>query len=444
MKHEASNRKAAGKVQPIIKKSSLKTAVNATKFSGNKANSSRKKVKPIILVQKVERQIKKNKSKKTVQALKPKSKKVEIAAPVKKAKSKTVETTKPQTQKLKAITSAKKIKAAGKKVKPQKAVQAIKPKTKLKSVAVVAPPKSKSRRLKPVASAKKIKPVAVKKISPVSTRNKKPGLANIKLKVSGKSVKPKIQKLKTSVSIKKTKTAGERNKQNVIAQKAKLQVKKNKAAESVQAVKPKLRRVKTVISVAKVEDNKIKAKSSKTKQTISRKQNKVEGKQSKSIIEAKAVKPKKAEIVKAKTKKIEPTVSIRKAKTAANETEIINLPAVKKLKKKKTRPIGAAVFRGQKSRYDFKVFPLDNDFEDVSAIYIISRRKIDRQKKGHHALVCIGQTDSVLGEIKRHKIKCIKRHNANVISILPETDLKKRLKIEEDLKSAHALVCNIG
>jgi len=58
--------------------------------------------------------------------------------------------------------------------------------------------------------------------------------------------------------------------------------------------------------------------------------------------------------------------------------------------------------------------------------------------------VCIGQTDSVLGEIKRHKIKCIKKHNANVISILPEADVKKRLKIEEDLRAAHAVACNIG
>ena len=77
----------------------------------------------------------------------------------------------------------------------------------------------------------------------------------------------------------------------------------------------------------------------------------------------------------------------------------------------------------------------------VSGIYVISKRKTDRNKRAHHALVCIGQTDSVAGEIKRHAKKCIKKYQANVISILPERSEKKRLKIEEDLKSAHSIAC---
>ena len=84
------------------------------------------------------------------------------------------------------------------------------------------------------------------------------------------------------------------------------------------------------------------------------------------------------------------------------------------------------------------------EFEDVSAIYVISKRKIDKRKKGHHALVCIGQTESLLGEIKRHKKgKCVKKYQANVISILPEENEKKRLRIETDLKAAHTVVCNL-
>jgi alpha-L-arabinofuranosidase len=116
------------------------------------------------------------------------------------------------------------------------------------------------------------------------------------------------------------------------------------------------------------------------------------------------------------------------------------MSVARKAVKKKTKPISSAVFRGKKDRYDFQVFPIDAEFEDVSAIYIISKRKIDKRKKAHHALVCIGQTDSILDEMKKHKKgKCVKQHQANAISILPETNEKTRLKIETDLKAAHAI-----
>lgn len=135
--------------------------------------------------------------------------------------------------------------------------------------------------------------------------------------------------------------------------------------------------------------------------------------------------------------------SAEQLKIDTDDAKTVTATAPRKSKPKKVKPIGAAIFRGKKERYGFQVYPLDAEFEDVSAIYVISKRKIDKQKRGHHALVCIGQTDSILGEIKRHKNKCIKKHNANVISILLEENEKKRLRIEEDLKSAHAIACGI-
>lgn len=113
-------------------------------------------------------------------------------------------------------------------------------------------------------------------------------------------------------------------------------------------------------------------------------------------------------------------------------------------KPKKAKPIGSAIFRGVKERYDFKVFELGDVFEPIPAVYIISKRKTDRRKKGHHALICIGETASVSDELKRHrKGKCVKKHQANVVSLLPEADEKARLKIENDLKAAHSVVCNL-
>ncbi len=111
--------------------------------------------------------------------------------------------------------------------------------------------------------------------------------------------------------------------------------------------------------------------------------------------------------------------------------------------KKKSPKISEAIFRGRKSLYSFEVIPLTAEFEDDSAIFVISKRKTDKRGKGHHAFVCIGQTDSILGEIKKHKkAKCLKQHSANVICLLREQNEENRLKIEADLKAAHASFCN--
>ena len=111
--------------------------------------------------------------------------------------------------------------------------------------------------------------------------------------------------------------------------------------------------------------------------------------------------------------------------------------------RKKSPKISEAVFRGKKSLYNFEVFPLTAELEETSAIYVISKRKTDKRGKGHHAFVCIGQTDSVLSEIKKHqKGKCVKQNAANVICLLRESDEKSRERIEADLKAAHVTVCN--
>ena len=117
-----------------------------------------------------------------------------------------------------------------------------------------------------------------------------------------------------------------------------------------------------------------------------------------------------------------------------------------KQRKKKSPKISEAVFRGKKAPYNFEVFPIefpaDIEFEDVPAVYIISKRKLDKNGKAHHALVCIGQTESIVNELKRHKKgKCVKKLKANVVSLLVNTEEKERLRIEDDLKAAHSIPC---
>ena len=109
------------------------------------------------------------------------------------------------------------------------------------------------------------------------------------------------------------------------------------------------------------------------------------------------------------------------------------------------RGAGSAVFRGEKDSYSFKVYEIDENFKEIPAVYVISKRITDRRNRGHHKLICIGETDSLLKDLKTHrKSKCLRSNKANVISILREDDKETRLKIENDLKAAHSIACNLA
>lgn len=426
------------KVQPIIKKNNRKIEAASNQLV-KKNKAVEKKTKFVVPARKIEPQQKKIKSNKIVEAV-PNSRTAAIGSPVKTVKSKILSANEPKIQK--HIRADKKVKAAAKILKPDKAVQTIKSKTKVKSIA--APSESEARKMTPVISGRQIKPVEKNKISPVSAgKAKKTSLAFIVSNASKKSAETKKTKPTNKIaSGGKAKAAEKKNKQNVIAQKSKQPTKSNESIRAVQVVKAKSRASKAKVSDVKIAGEKTGIKSAKSSEIAVARQVKAEEKQIKSAAPVKTIKLERNKVIKAKIGKIEPIVSVNETKVIPTAAEV--LPVEKKLKSRKIKPIGSAVFRGRKDRYDFKVFPLDNEFEDVSAIYVISRRKIDRQKKGHHALVCIGQTDSVASEIKKHKNKCIKKHNANVISILPEADEKKRLRIEEDLRAAHAIACRIA
>jgi hypothetical protein len=79
---------------------------------------------------------------------------------------------------------------------------------------------------------------------------------------------------------------------------------------------------------------------------------------------------------------------------------------------------------------------------DQPAIFIISRRVLDRHGKGHHAAVCIGETESIVKELKTHKrAKCTKQHGANVVCVLREQDVDARADAVEDITAARKFSC---
>ncbi len=308
-----------------------------------------------------------------------------------------------------------------------------------------------------------------------TSADNEPKAKKLKLSVPLKTIKP-IERKITVFSVPKIKLPTSKTKAIVSPEKKRTQTQKivpTVLAQKTKAVKTK---EPTTVPVRSVEPSIKKAKPAivKTKNNSVKPQSIVSAKKTKSAeiklkaVENKVQKPKAARAIKTKSPEIKPTTSKAKtappenkikpqteklsrrpkstiiAKAIENKIEPVKPAIVRKPKKKRAKPISSAVFRGKKELYGFEVFPLDAELEDVSAIYVISKRKIDNRKKGHHAVVCIGQTESVLGEIKRHKKgKCVKNHQANVISILPEENEKKRLRIETDLKAAHAVSCRL-
>ena len=310
-------------------------------------------------------------------------------------------------------------------------------------------------------------PSAIKKIEktekskvPVSARVTKPlpsksDIATTETKKTAKKVAPETINLKAKTAIEKT-----------ISRKAQLKSKKLAAAVSVSNGKSNSKKAEHPAVPARVEKIEKKPVPSEKKvitavePTFNEakilafvKRSKKQGKNISAEISSKKVgqNPEKvekdvklfAEITQATAEIKNKKISVKENKTA----EIIEMeitPSPVKPKNKKAKPLSAAVFRGKKNKYDFEVFDLNELFEPIPAVYVISKRITDKKKKGHHTLVCIGETISLAEDIKRHrKSKCLRKTDANVISILKEDDEQKRAKIETDLKAAHSIQCNL-
>ena len=344
-------------------------------------------------------------------------------------------------------------------------------------------PKSKAEKLTTISSASKSKSSAksgAKKTAGSTTLNvvEKQSVSTIKsakkefsLNVPPQNIKSKAEKtvsnisvksiktpkVNTIVSFKKAKTAVIKAEPKITKAEAKQKIEKFASKVSIKTIEPK-----TLKSKANSETKVVRPESKTLKTTVLPKTTKpiteIEKAAAKNVSAttkivsgAKKILPLSAakinlktsvEPVQPQTQKVEPT-KVKKTKAVEPKVETTNLPIPKPPKKKKIKPISSAVFRGKKDRYSFEVFALTEEFEPVPAVFVISRRKTDRLKKAHHSLVCIGQTNSIFDELKKlRKGKCVKKHQANVISILPEGDEKIRLRIENDLKAAHSVACS--
>ena len=113
--------------------------------------------------------------------------------------------------------------------------------------------------------------------------------------------------------------------------------------------------------------------------------------------------------------------------------------------RKRIRKLSTAVFRGSRSEYNFDVYPISTAITDHPVVFIFSRRKIDKKGNGHHAVSCVGETQSIIAEIKKHKrARCVKGNEANVVCILKEGDLTRRSGVLDDITSTRSFSCVRG
>ena len=330
---------------------------------------------------------------------------------------------------------------------PEKIVK----KLKVEPAAKMSAPAPKAKK---TVSAKNLEKTVIQKIKPIA--KKTPEKSSPKVPVKATISAPKTKKASENAKVpatQKKSVAAEKIVQKTKPVVSKTNVEKPPATKTVS--KPKKEKIVQPAAAKKSKPAKVKASPESAPKKIKPAAKKVE-------IIVPAINQKREKKTKTTAGKVEIVVppvkskAGKKAETVAKKTskkperkiekkvEIVIPPMVAKpFKKKPSKPIGSAVVRGKSGRYDFEVFPLDADLKDGSAIYVISKRITDKRGRGHHKFVCIGQTESLLGEIKKHrKDKCITQHKANVICLLREESEGARLKIESDLREAHTIACN--
>jgi hypothetical protein len=112
---------------------------------------------------------------------------------------------------------------------------------------------------------------------------------------------------------------------------------------------------------------------------------------------------------------------------------------------KRIRKLSTAVFRGSRSEYNFDVYPISTAITDHPVVFIFSRRRVDKSGRAHHAVSCVGETKSIVSEIKKHKrARCVKGNEANVICIFKEGDSRIRSAVLDDLASVRGFSCVQG
>jgi hypothetical protein len=94
------------------------------------------------------------------------------------------------------------------------------------------------------------------------------------------------------------------------------------------------------------------------------------------------------------------------------------------------------------TRYQFEVYPRNQTFNAVGAVYAVTKRTL-QVGQGIHDVLYIGETGDLSTRFAdHHKNDCFDRHGANCICTHVDASEASRLRKEADLVAKYGPICN--
>jgi len=93
--------------------------------------------------------------------------------------------------------------------------------------------------------------------------------------------------------------------------------------------------------------------------------------------------------------------------------------------------------------YKFEVYPKDSSWNEIPAVYLVTKRTIKPDGGGSHTHIYVGQTDNLkTRHASHHKEECFAKHGANCICVFQVSSEQARVAIESDIVAAGGWPCN--
>jgi hypothetical protein len=95
-------------------------------------------------------------------------------------------------------------------------------------------------------------------------------------------------------------------------------------------------------------------------------------------------------------------------------------------------------------KYKFEVYPKDSSWNEVAAVYLVTKRTIKPDGVGSHAHIYVGPTDNLKERFaSHHKENCFTTREANCGCVLQVSSEQARLAIEADILAGDNWPCNV-
>ncbi len=129
----------------------------------------------------------------------------------------------------------------------------------------------------------------------------------------------------------------------------------------------------------------------------------------------------------------------------------------------KIAQLGTVVLKGRSGRdYGFSVYPWDEPFRAVAAVYVVARRASAEGVLGSvlaelvgprqdsssplpemHSIIYVGETDDLSTRLRSHPDRgCFDTHGADCVCMYEEDDPQRRIALVADLRDRYEPTCN--